>query len=523
MFSDFAKLTQKAFFISTGVLLVMVLLEYLLILKANNGHFVFALDDPYIHLALSENLLKSHYGVNLGEASAPASSILWPFLLAPFTLMAASYVIPLILNIAFAIAVIWVASQVIVPIFANAKVSYTQNLYVSSFLLILFIPLTNLIGLIFIGMEHVLQVLLTLLVLLGIVKHLENKEIPIWLGLAVILGPLVRYENLAISFAALFYLFFAGERRHSITWGLIIVLLLGSFSFFLVSQGLEYLPTSVKAKSSLVHSGGTLESILRNGEESFTTARGILLAICGLFLLYHTFLTDCKYEKRIFAFGVAIAVVFHLFFGEYGWHNRYEIYVLIAAILSLLTLNKTTLSAHTEKSASYFLIFAAIFTVFLSYPNIKRLVKIRVGANEIYEQQYQMHRFATEYYKKPIAVNDLGYVSYQNENYVLDLNGLASLEALRFRSSGASCKWMNELASRKDVHFAMIYDSWFKKKPKEWIKVAELDLGRRTIAASGAKVAFYALDKKTADDVSTYILDYKKSLPTGVSLNIFDD
>lgn len=55
-------------------------------LVLNGGAFCFTLDDPYIHLALSENLWKhGHYGVNLGEVSAPSSSVLWPFLVAPIS------------------------------------------------------------------------------------------------------------------------------------------------------------------------------------------------------------------------------------------------------------------------------------------------------------------------------------------------------------------------------------------------------------------------------------------------------
>src|SRR5262245_18537055 len=54
------------------------------ILVLNEGHLVYNLDDPYIHLALAENIARGQYGVNLEEVSAPSSSILWPLLLVPF-------------------------------------------------------------------------------------------------------------------------------------------------------------------------------------------------------------------------------------------------------------------------------------------------------------------------------------------------------------------------------------------------------------------------------------------------------
>ena len=67
------------------------------ILLLNGGHFAYSLDDPYIHLALAENLAAGHYGLNLDEPSSPSSSILWPLLLAPFTRWAGYEWVPLVL------------------------------------------------------------------------------------------------------------------------------------------------------------------------------------------------------------------------------------------------------------------------------------------------------------------------------------------------------------------------------------------------------------------------------------------
>src|SRR5262245_54827593 len=64
------------------------------------GGFTYTLDDPYIHLALAENIARGHYGVNLGELSAPSSSVLWPFLLAPFARASWGDLAPLLLNLA---------------------------------------------------------------------------------------------------------------------------------------------------------------------------------------------------------------------------------------------------------------------------------------------------------------------------------------------------------------------------------------------------------------------------------------
>jgi len=66
------------FFVPTGLLLLSTLVM-------NSGVMIYTLDDPYIHMKMARNIWNGHYGINLHEYSAPSSSIIWPFLLAPFS------------------------------------------------------------------------------------------------------------------------------------------------------------------------------------------------------------------------------------------------------------------------------------------------------------------------------------------------------------------------------------------------------------------------------------------------------
>ena len=70
--------------VASLVFLLMLVAEIAAIVLLNHGHFAYVIDDPYIHLALSERIAHGHYGLNPDETVAPSSSILWPFLLAPF-------------------------------------------------------------------------------------------------------------------------------------------------------------------------------------------------------------------------------------------------------------------------------------------------------------------------------------------------------------------------------------------------------------------------------------------------------
>jgi len=56
-------------------------------------------------------------------------------------------------------------------------------------------------------------------------------------------------------------------------------------------------------------------------------------------------------------------------------------------------------------------------------PYASASLKIPLAARNIYEQHHQMRRFAIDYYRQLIAVNDLGLVSYKNVSLVF--GGLA--------------------------------------------------------------------------------------------------
>ena len=55
---------------------VILLGLFLSILKLNDGAFIYTMDDPYIALALSDQIRHGNYGIDAGLHCAPASSIL---------------------------------------------------------------------------------------------------------------------------------------------------------------------------------------------------------------------------------------------------------------------------------------------------------------------------------------------------------------------------------------------------------------------------------------------------------------
>lgn len=99
------RLTFLLFVLPVSVLLLSVL-------AINGGTLIYTLDDPYIHIDLARQIFAGHYGINPGEFSAPSSSVLWPFILAPFTPLGPVQLwLPLVLNVLFSFLTFSLLSQ----------------------------------------------------------------------------------------------------------------------------------------------------------------------------------------------------------------------------------------------------------------------------------------------------------------------------------------------------------------------------------------------------------------------------
>ena len=452
-----------------GVLVAIPLvILLLLVLWTTNGHFTYTLDDPYIHLALARNIWHGHYGINASEFSAPSSSILWPFLLAPFSVSGRLFeYVPLVLNC----ICLWATIGVICRIFRDLPI-VSRVLVVGSIAVSL-----NLYGLVFVGMEHSLQILLVTVSMLPLISSDSEagpgRTVPAYVVAALIALPLTRYEGLAISLPVLLFLFVHGYRKTAVLSTTIIALTVGSFSAFLHLNGSNYLPSSVLAKTDL---GG-----LHNLTENLRTYGFILLPVGWILGVYWQ-------TSRSRCFVVLAVTVFHFIFGRFGWFGRYEVYyVLFIVILSVRLAIDSGLK-----------VIPAIFCLpFVFHSLILATLYTPQAAENIYSQQAQMARIAAML-DAPVAVNDLGLVALRSGHYTLDLWGLGSIEALRNRQRAGDSEWIAALMARKHAQYAFVYDTWFPRKPASWIKVGELKLLQKKITPDSDLVSLYAVDPSSA-------------------------
>ncbi|RKX91526.1 MAG: hypothetical protein DRP84_11495 [Spirochaetes bacterium] len=503
-------------FSGIAFLLTLILIEFITIMILNDGLFVFTLDDPYVHLALAENIKKGHYGINMGEFSSPSSSVLWPFILAPFS---SSPYSAFLLNVISAIASVIVLVKIL-NLSIQIKDDHARNIFFSV-ITILFILATNIVGLIFTGMEHSLQVLVVLIIAYGLLIEIEEGKIEWWLLAAIIIAPLIRYECMAISLTAIFYLLMNRRFKPAGIALFFILVFLGGFSIFLMTLGLDLFPGSVIVKSSVVQSRGAIVTFISNLKFSLSYRQSVILSFGALMLLLYA-LWGNKIKRRQLATVTIFAVFLHFIAGSYGWFHRYEIYILAFELVVILYLFLPLISDRffNSNKLTFNLLsaiaFASVVAVFIGGPYVISLFMIPVASNNIYEQQYQMHRFVVEYYKKPVAVNDLGYVSYKNSNYVLDLWGVGTPKALKARLNSDKANWMQVLTDKANVKLVMIYDEWFNDIPDKWIKIGELHLGKRKITPAHSSVAFYVTNKDSYPEILRKLVLFSKTLPVGV-------
>ena len=491
-----------------------------------DGHLIYTLDDPYIHLRVAQNILHGGYGINIGEYSSPSSSIIYPFLLALTELSGLGIWGPLVLNMMAMALAVYAVSHII----QDYVFTYTiqDRRFVSSKLFPLGLGLLvcfvmNAWGLVMTGMEHSLHVLAVVLIIWGFLRILDaGSKFPAWLIPSIVVLPFIRFEGLAMSLFSLAALLYLGHRRSVFIAASLIVL--GLFCWFLFTQslGLSALPSSVLFKSNIAanasgHAGWAqlLKAIYSNVQESIN-GQGVLLLleVVVVFILSCKAWQEERHQIAIVIGGLTIfTVLAHVFFGQCS--ARYEIYVITLMMISALILGRTYFVQINMKYLDI-LVFLAVTTlyIFTTFITPKE-------SQSIYQQQYQMHRFAVEYWKQPVAVNILGLVSYNNQSFVLDLSGISSEEARRLKIIEGGCepKTLSMLVERKNVSLIMIYDDWFTSKiPDDWQKVAILNT--TLVTPLSDQVSFYITPTANRIKVLDMLRQFGKTLPKGAFLTL---
>ncbi len=469
------------------------------------GVFQYPLDDPYIHMAIAEQMRAGGYGVNAGEYAAAASSVLYPLLLIPFAGEAAQRFMPLVWNaVGLGLAgyfwgrILWLSG------YGAGRIGL---------LLALAGPLAlHMVGLAFTGMEHALHLAASLAIVLGLIHLLDRGRITPILVAAILLAPILRFEGLALALLAAGVVVCRGRIMAGIGLAALAVVPVVAFSLYLTSLGLDPMPSSITAKLATGPQDSTGSSSWIASKLSGLAGRPqqilvVFLAVAAALALFR----GVRHSPRVWLLVVGVlAGGAHVLFAKFGWMDRYEIYILATlAAVTLAVAGISQIQMAPLLPAAAMLVSASFYVPLLitEYPKTTRAIEF---------QQGQMARFAKDFLKEPVAVNDLGLVVWQNPDYVLDLWGLANHEARRLRLSGTQAFWPDALAQDKNVSVAMVYARWFQAGlGEDWVPLGTLRLRVRGTYLGAPHVQFFLTDDIDPAPYLALLKDWQAGLPQG--------
>jgi hypothetical protein len=494
-------------------------------LMKTNGHFGYPLDDTYIHMAIGKHLTNDGFwGVSTNGFSSSTSSPLWTFLIAityktfgindwtPFILC-------LLMGSLMIVYIYYLLQKISNPIRQTAYLVF----------IILFTPLPVLT---LIGMEHVLQSLITISLIYLAAAFLtgggsNSRGLPLLMLLAG-LATITRYEGIFLVFPIV--VLFLIKRRFLAAFligaaGLLTITVYGIFSMI---HGWYFFPNSVLLKGNMPNFrvDGVVSFLLHLPANLVAAPHGLVLLIACLVIYLAGGKQKVIGEKKGCLMAIFVPMtLFHMQFAAIGWFYRYEAYIVLAGSVILVDMLDAFITEHPVKfEIGEIFNYVAVFTLLILFVTP---LALRAGqafrdypmtVKNIYEQQYQMGLFLGKYYSgKSVAVNDIGAIDYLADVKTLDLSGLASMEVARAKMNGSFDKeTIKELALMHNVEVLVIYTSWFEGKiPPDWREIGRWTITGNVVCAD-AVVTFYAPGARWEKDVTTHLEEFSGSLPSSV-------
>lgn len=499
----------------------------ILSIEKTDGILTYALDDAYIHMAIARNFIASgSWGISPESFSSSTSSPLWTGLIAVgFWLTDGSIAVPLILNTL-------VAGALLVFLILSAPAVKVQTSLAS--LSIFF--LSPGIALVFSGMEHLTHTLIVLIIAFSSKRVLEKIDNVRWVRVLVLtslIAPLVRYESLFVVAAAAVCLFFANRRKLAVTIATVAWIPVVAYGLISLSQGWKFFPSSLLLKTGAASSESIGFDLVRS---HLSTAYWNMRENPGLFIIavftsvysLIMFLKNrCSFTPlNIIPAIFVLAYSQHIFLAQLGWFYRYEAYLVVLGLFSIVLLSQHTTGISARVKVSSVLLFT-VTVALLAIRAGKATWETPLAIEDRYLEHYTQAEFVSEYYPNgTLVVNDIGMLAYYCPDVkLLDMYGLGSLAPYEFRherdgyTSSDLANWANE----ENADLAILKPEWwaevFNRIPGHWIPVGAWETPRNVVF-SDSTVLFLALNESQAEvldknlqSFATYIprpMDYKK-------------
>jgi hypothetical protein len=499
----------------------------------NGGHWVFALDDSYIHLAMARTLAAhGTWGIEPGIFAAASSAPLYTLLLAAAFLTGwVSTFWAWLFAAAGGVVVAWLLTDRLQTYFPRPGIAIGLGLAAA---VIIWLP-----ELIATGMEPTLHIVAILCVAMCLERVLGNssgsRRAGLQLVAAIGVAAALRFETLFFVPPIVWFLWRTGRRQLAAMAGLAGILPALVLGLVQVSNGAMFLPNSVLLKgvdleqglsghmSRLLHvlaepsqfalllaaALSLFESARREKKAADTRRWTILMFI--FVLCAHAALArpDRRYLGYVLALGIwALAPVF----GE--WWRRAASFVRQA-------------HEHPRPALSNLSLLFLVVVIWLPFADhfidLGRLPRL---GTDIYAQQFQMARFFNANYGgETVALNDIGAAAWMGGVHVLDLRGLANddVARLRLHQGSLSPDQLQELARQAGVAVVAIYSHWFLREqglPDSWQLVGRWQIPAEIqVNCASNTVDFLALSTGGVDRLNRTLHDFNSELPASVTLH----
>lgn len=534
-------------FIGLGLLWISIILMLIIALIGTKGTFIYVLDDPYIHMTISRNIVEyGVWGIKPTEFSSASSSVLYTLLLT-----GVYFVFGINTYDPFIIGFISVSILLIIFYLLILKLNLSQkNTTLMLIFVIIFVPLPSQV---FTGMEHPIQMIFDLLFLyfsLNVLseQNLENKDSQTDKKtynrdriLLFILAPLVssiRYEGLFLIGVVCLLLLLKKKFAFAIFLGIIGVSPIAIFGYYSYLQGASILPSSVliKSTSNFVSTGFMIFKFLGG---NFFAQLGICPHLAIPFVTMIILLRKEFSKKNLLKSRTSIMFLIYILttslqveFAAVGWFFRYEAYLILFVLyIGIYYLRDYipvfNLSINNRKYKKY-MKYVAFFTILvMAGRGGYSFIRTPIASINIYQQQYQMSQFVKTYYNDAsIAANDVGALSYYTNANIIDLVGLTDRQIEDARlARNYTTQTIATICTENNVSIAIVYDKWFDnfqlpKLPSSWIKVGEWTLTFNVVAGEPT-VSFYALNSSVVTTLRADLEAYSPNLPHGVTYQIY--
>jgi hypothetical protein len=521
---------------AVGMLWAATAVCLILSLKQNEGHFVYALDDPYIHMAMAKNFVRHGvWGVTKYGFTSSSSSLLWTLLLSlVYLIFGINEIAPFILNIIFGTAICILAYIIL-------RKHKPSNLYIFLVLsaIIFYTPLPLVI---FFGMEHALHALLTIsFVYLAARLLTDENASPLESRLLLILTPLLnmaRYEGLFLTFVVGCLFILKRKPLYALYLAVAGVLPIFIYGLVSVSNGWHLLPNSVLLKRKLFEfTSLSIKDILtflyypahiiiHRYPRILMLMLGALSVFCFQYIKHRKIWNNATIMLIIFA----ATTFFHMRYTNTSWFLRHGAYIVALGILvvglSICEYLPEKLQIKPGKKSMLKYSVLAFPVIFFALPVAKKgfnyLAITPQATTNIYEQQTQMGLFLRKFYQgKAIAANDIGAINYFADIKCLDLVGLANMEVERaITQKQYNSQFVDKITKAEHVKIAILYDLWFRNKksgtiPSQWSRVGQWKIYNNLVCGSSV-VSFYAVDPSEADNLIENLRAFSAYLPKSV-------